>query len=546
MGFHPVIDGYSDGCYNQPGSEREVLTYGGGATLFLRTREPGSVTKDIYRRDFVYAKEGTDPPIRHERPEYMDQFGRLHPFYDAQEENSSVYDGRWLSYHEPSNADGNGDITSLTAFDSVVDRSSELAENVIVGRANGQLDQIRIFTKEARAETVRRFVTDERIVRSGRVSHGPDPLLATALGNNTLAIYPLSSDATLLKSTDEVLITENDQDTAILHSIRFLTSDRLVTGSGHSRRPVMIYALAPHGIEQQPLRVYGPSSSSMRKTPISRETVFRVEPVRSSLHDRGIGQLFLSGRYDGETRLHDLRSPSDYVALFYDPSDLSAVYSILPMGRDRFLTGSADGPLIKVFDFRMPGHTRYRYPDTPESSELNPSDISETQYGAREQPNFNIYLNPTRSWSTRRNRPSAAVYSLFSPSPTSSTIYAGLEDQVVQIDITESPRLTSVPLQLPQPSPRDRQRRNHSAAASFNERHPNTDGPSYMVNGSSGRSHGELRERWLEETGQVDLTLHEQVADIKLLEQVPAWLRGGENLRGWHPCWRHKQRRPFR
>ncbi len=62
------------------------------------------------------------------------------------------------------------------------------------------------------------------------------------------------------------------------------------------------------------------------------------------------------------TRLHDMRSPADCEAVISDPTDDPAIFSLLMIGRERVIAGTAHHSLLKIFDLRRcSGGRTYSY-----------------------------------------------------------------------------------------------------------------------------------------------------------------------------------------
>lgn len=154
--------------------------------------------------------------------------------------------------------------------------------------------------------------------------------------------------------------------------------------------------------------------------------------------------------------LHDLRSPASSTAIFTDPVDsFSSIYSLVSFGRERFLAGGSRHSIIKVFDFRMPGGKVYYAADLePCSSNDNAPIPISSAHGAKHpvccqyhldmrcnRRNYNIFINSPSStgrqlgYGPRGQRHESPVYSLSSPSPCSPTVFAGIENNVLQFDV---------------------------------------------------------------------------------------------------------------
>ena len=146
-----------------------------------------------------------------------------------------------------------------------------------------------------------------------------------------------------------------------------------------------------------------------------------------------------------------MRSPSSCTATYQDPIDnLSAIYSLLPLGRERFIAGGARHAIMKVFDLRMAGGKAYyavdltacspatsRKPPTPRP--LGSGVCCDFHYEHKhDRRDWNLFLNPRGPayyrFGSRRSSESP-VYSLSSPSACSPSVFAGIENNIVQFDI---------------------------------------------------------------------------------------------------------------
>lgn len=154
-------------------------------------------------------------------------------------------------------------------------------------------------------------------------------------------------------------------------------------------------------------------------------------------------------------RLHDMRSPSAHEISYWDSTDQSAIYSLQPLGRERIVAGAACHSLLKVFDLRITGGRAYHYLDaavrTPDSLDLLQIGGPAKQDGLHTPPQsndcaWNLFINPRnrvsgrsgsvrqQSWNNRRSTESP-IYSLSSPSPASPSLFAGVENNIVEFNI---------------------------------------------------------------------------------------------------------------
>ena len=132
------------------------------------------------------------------------------------------------------------------------------------------------------------------------------------------------------------------------------------------------------------------------------------------------------------------------VAVFRDPVDtFSPIYSLLPIGTQRFVAGGARHSIIKVFDVRMPGEKAY--------AAANPvrclAESENSQYRSEQKPqtdccNYHHKVQYShRGWNAFLHTPSqgprydSPIYSLSRPSQCSPSMFAGFENTVVQIDL---------------------------------------------------------------------------------------------------------------
>ena len=173
-----------------------------------------------------------------------------------------------------------------------------------------------------------------------------------------------------------------------------------------------------------------PTASSVKTS------IYSIVPISTASTAGGApGDIFLSGGYDGNVRLHDLRTSTSTMAIYADAVDNSAVYSLLAFGRERFVAGASRHNVLKVFDLRMSGGKMYHYIDTvcrktdnysatPQSDHQEPREIANHQYSKAQMfrhCNYNMYLQ--RAGKTREGRNSrissrqadSPVYSLSAP-----------------------------------------------------------------------------------------------------------------------------------
>ncbi|KAI9781906.1 MAG: hypothetical protein M1835_004162 [Candelina submexicana] len=440
MGFQPVIDSYEEWMGKEWAARREVLAWGGGAELVVRVRVMGKAAEERWE----HAKND-------ERSLTYNQ--HHHQF-------------KWFAYREPWYADGRDDITSLNLLrpsQRAVGSTSATNEDIVVGRASGSLNSVTISPQRLQNIVKTRYTTEDRSVRAADVSSSSSPLLAACLSDTAVCVYPISNDSPTIDPIAELTVIPAGKH-GRTWSTRFLSPDYLAIGLGPSLNPVHIYQTTPDGVTHEPVRKFGAADVNLAtigddqldtggNSSSDSSSVYSIAAVPPSSSAGGnVGDLLLSGWYDGAIRLHDMRSPSSCVQTYKDPIDpFSAIYSLQPLGRERFVAGGARHAIIKVFDFRISGGKAYYYTDvhgcnSKLSSRKPPTPAPRTsgtccewhfenRYNRR---NWNIFLNPSGPASYRmgsRRTSESPVYSLSAPSATSTALYAGIENNVVQLDI---------------------------------------------------------------------------------------------------------------
>lgn len=423
MGYQPVIDSYQEFVGGNWSSRKEVLAWGGGAELIVRLKWTG----DEARRRLKGQNGGCRRGI-------LDQGHHVH---------------EWITYREKGMVDGRDDITATNLI-RPQQRLDDGTEHVIVGRASGRLDQVAIAVGGSNNRVVARYETSGRPVRSAAVNNSPTSLIAACLADSVVALYSAGVQGGSQRSLSEVSAIPPGRPGRTWAS-RFLRHDRLAVGKGPSGQPLLVYGIREGGLSETPIWKYEVDARDGESTPERRTpekdaprpgstSIYPIAPVAPSSATGGAeGDVFLSGGYDGNIRLHDARSPASLAALFMDPVDNSAIYSLLPFGRERFAAGASRHAMIKIFDLRMPGGKMYHASNLVPCdtwSPLKSTNIEACQphrqccdyhFQAKEiRSNYNLYL---------RTRSDSPVYSLSSPSPFSPTFYAGIEGAVAQFDV---------------------------------------------------------------------------------------------------------------
>ena len=416
LGFAPQIDSY-EYTGRQWDSRKEVIALGAGSRLVLRQVFKG---KDALRLWIGAEQSGS---------EALDRYEHHH---------------RWFQYEKPGSKHGIDDITSLNLLDYAHDPG--LNEHVIVGRASGGISLL-IFNSHTRMWTELPFETQGSKVKCTSVSEiGEDVLLSAVFGDKTVALFAVDSPH---RPTP---ITTIGPFKANVWSCSFV-NDRLAVGFGPSTAPVKIFQVTPCGLGIAPIRSFDVAQSSHDSRERHRSINSLLPSTNAPMLGGGPGDLFFAGCYDGDCLLLDTRSPDEYVTKYSDPIDTSTLYSLAIMGGQRLLAGASRHSLIKVFDLRMPGRTTYYH---SKEAELD-LQVKFDPHCHGSNGNYNLYLDAAqeqeqtnqRRWRSSRQKESA-IYSLSVPSSTSSTVYAGSEGRVIQMDAVSTTSRVTESTDLPQ------------------------------------------------------------------------------------------------
>ncbi|MCJ1263689.1 hypothetical protein MMC22_003559 [Lobaria immixta] len=420
MGYQPILDSYEEWVGGNWNSRKQLVVWGAGSELFLRIKRMGEIHELV--------------------SEALSADGQPSSHLDQHHHRSS-----WATYSDSRFIEGRDDITSINLLPSLSGHDHEL---MVAGRASGDLSLLSVSTSGLQSRVVTEYATNRRPVRSATISKASDPLLAVCLSDSSLALYPIHPEDRYSKPFDATTISVSDKP-GKLWSVRFLRSDRLAIGLGSSREPIHVYDVKPDGLSREPTRKFGFSSQSTASPPKhpNSSSVYQFAPLApSALAGGAEGEVFLSGGYDGNARLHDLRSPEPFTAVFSDIVDTSsAIYSLASFGRERFIVGGSQHCLLKIFDLRLPGGKVYYAADLDSCSSDPPrgpgmTDPTCCQYHRDSRAKFrdcSIFLHPrhVRGHQISRRDGMSPVYSLSSPSACSPTFFAGIEGKVLELDV---------------------------------------------------------------------------------------------------------------
>lgn len=208
-----------------------------------------------------------------------------------------------------------------------------------------------------------------------------------------------------------------------------------------------------------------------------------------------------------------------YVASWTDLVDqFSSIYSILPLGYGRFLVGGSNHALLKVFDMQRADEFACPF-DSSDHISHRPR-LYDGEPSANESGHdWNVFLSDRGPDADRRSnaqrRSNTPVYSLSSPNSAWPTIYAGLEGQVIQLDLT-----------------------------SVYDRFPD---PVYNVGSDSTRGgpfqHKDAAHRWGPGHEVMCLSMYEQVPGQPTLRHQAPLSERGDGIPGWDERWKDVSRK---
>jgi WD40 repeat protein len=358
---------------------------------------------------------------------------------------------RWTTYRPLSAAEGRDDVTALHLLHP--DGGDERLQ-VVTGTANGDLQLVGLPIDDPYDQDVRitYFTTQGMGIRSSTLlqENGQSGFLAANLGDSRIALYRIDSDEAKIAPSSQFdlkPVLRPDGNPSSSHrawSTNFLSPSMLAVGAGPSDEPIHLYPITESGLSRDGVRKISLQNDLDRLDILSSfpkkstSSVYTVVPLPTGTASSGNGSLFLSGAYDGIVRLHDSRSNRDVEATYSDPTDNSAIYSILPRGQERIMVGTSRHNLLKVFDLRL-GAKCYNYseanPATPTPTDVVPADYNIFLQSKNPHSNFPSRRTNHPTWARPRSIQSS-VYSLASPSAHSPFVYAGVENAIMSLAFT--------------------------------------------------------------------------------------------------------------
>lgn len=397
FGFAPAIDSYEDFTRNSITGRQEVVAWGAAGRINIRVT------------------------------------------------NSESLSWRTLKFdddHLPSN-----DILQLKLLRPHQRSSSEQA--LVYRRANDEIATIETTGESPGYCQYARFV-DTASSECIEVNNATEPLLAVAR-TGRLQLYSVQDQQDVISASEIITLEEANARRHRTRCMRFLNHGTIAVGTafleGHDNGPVRVYDLTAPVTRGAAVPIWSctPTSSIRVRARYNAHALAGLDHVCGNG-----GQLFLSGWSSGKARLHDTRTPDPWVAEYSDTVDNGQILSLAAIGHERFLAGSDQNACLKTFDLRMPGDHTYSYLDArPSASPKRRSSASQNLVVRphADRRSFNTFLS-VRKWRNERvwdplplprqhsgtTNYSGSIYGLSVPSPTSPTVYAGIENHVLQLD----------------------------------------------------------------------------------------------------------------
>lgn len=306
-------------------------------------------------------------------------------------------------------------------------------------------------------------------VLSTDISQSTDPLLAVCT-TKSIELFPVHSSEATVNPVSTIPLLSPFVPRKHGRAAKFVTPNVLAmpqqVTEGHKHSPIHIYDISQPSNASTPLASLGSFVDHWTGSRIRSEcaNVLATLPTTSLSTNDYSSRTLLSGWTDGITRLHDLRDPSSSLN-FVDNVDGGQIFSLLPIGRERFLVGSHQNACLKSFDLRMPGGRVYDYLDArPAATGVHENNKPPKK--TEEERGLNIFLslpvprnrspvtpipivitNSTYPYTAGggggggRNHPASrleryrgSIYSLSTPTPYSPTVYVGIDRSVMQLD----------------------------------------------------------------------------------------------------------------
>lgn len=432
LGYRPALDSYEVWNGESWADRKEVLAWGAAAELIVRITQTGE-----------------------------------HPQDD------------WLVFNDLDLVSSWDDICAVHLLGPDQYDKDPDKEHLIFGRVRGEIVHLAISARDRSYEYERRFMSYGLELTQTDLSDGTEPILAAHYDNDAIALYHTTTGKTDVEPF--AWLHPDSQAAARTKYSKLLSPSLVAVGTGDVKNSLSISKVSEDSVVRyRDISVVLDAELGNS----AKANVSAIAPLNSHALAGSPGDVFLAAwgdravrfvpflhdefhasilTYHITSRLHDLRSPNAYEATFRDTTDINPIYSLRALGHDRFLAGAGGDAVLKIFDLRMCNTYSYldaQGPSTPSSlpSKRTPTTTNGAKPDIHANPpsnprkDFSIFLsyNPPSTFPPRQNhaRPRrrfpyrGPIYTMTSPSPSSSTVYTAIVDGVVRLDFASTDDLT--------------------------------------------------------------------------------------------------------
>ncbi|RMZ82467.1 hypothetical protein DV737_g1988, partial [Chaetothyriales sp. CBS 132003] len=305
-------------------------------------------------------------------------------------------------------------------------------DSTVFRRANGEVGLVATVPPGTDGGGYRRgeFVLGHDTSDCMDVSSERQPVLALC-STQTVRLYQVGGDRVGPIEAIERFTLEADQLKASRQRCaRFLRSGSVAVAAqylrGRNSAPIKVYDVnANLGTDKMLAATWALMPSDLPDSGKNwANTIAPLDQVRGN-----DGTLFLSGWSDGVVRLHDTRTGTGSVMSYVDKVDDGQVLSLQPIGHESFLAGSTQNGCLKTFDMRMPGAKQQLKSQVGRDINI---------FLALKLPQRQAGWKPLPANDPATDRYHGPVYSLSAPSASSPSVYAGIEDHVLQLTFSST------------------------------------------------------------------------------------------------------------
>lgn len=397
LGYKPSIDSYEVWNGESWADRKEVLAWGAGHQLVMRTKQSGK---------------------------------------EAEE--------KWIVFNDADHPTSYDDICGLHLLEPEKNGKGMDIENVIFGRCRGELLHVALSPEDASVEYKNVFNTHGLLLDRTDLCGNT---LTAHLDDGSIAFYKTGGEKKDVEPFETV--REEEGASSRKRYSKLLSRDRVAISEAKLSNSLVVSTIAPDGLHHErelSIKFLDPEEE-LRASP--HASVSAIAPLNTHTLSGAPGDVFIAAWGDRTIRLHDLRSPHSFEGTYRDSVDLSLIYTVHPFSHDRFLAGASGDAVLKIFDLRMTNAYNYLEAQIPATSPTN-GKPRERNMNFGPSKDFSLFLSAHPGAVTPRQFSRAqqggayrgAIYAMSSPSPSSPTVYTGVTDGVVRLDFASTDDLT--------------------------------------------------------------------------------------------------------